>query len=93
MLMITYLKRILMSHSETPVVDTNNLDLPIVESIDPKPVLTILERIFRLQHSLNTDTNGVNYLSGVTNTGKAIDYLTCIKMEIGECLGTTPWKH
>lgn len=73
--------------------DVNDPTLPIVETVDSEPILKLLENVFRLQHTLNTNTNGTNYLSGTTATGKDVDFLTCIKAEIHECLMTTPWEH
>lgn len=45
------------------------------------------------QHELNVSTSGENYLTGVTNKGKTIDWNLCIIMELCELIDSYPWKH
>jgi dimeric dUTPase (all-alpha-NTP-PPase superfamily) len=42
---------------------------------------------------LNVNTNGANYLAGVTDKGKTIDWYLCVDDELSELLNSTPWKH
>ncbi len=52
----------------------------------------ILE-MFNMQLSLNNDTNGKNWVDGVTKDGKKIDWKRCIYMECLEVVDSFSWKH
>jgi len=50
--------------------------------------------MFTLQDKLNTNTNGENWKSGITNRGKEINWNRCIYMEAAEAIDSFPaWKH
>jgi len=50
--------------------------------------------MFTLQDKLNTNTNGKNWKSGITNKGKEINWNRCIYMEAAEAIDSFPtWKH
>jgi hypothetical protein len=53
----------------------------------------ILISLAELQASLNTATSGDEWITGVTNKGKEINWVTCISMEASEMLDCFPWKH
>ena len=50
-------------------------------------------KMLRKQHTLNVNTNGANYLAGLTDKGKPIDWHLCVVDELCELLNSTPWKH
>ena len=52
-----------------------------------------LEQMIEAQETLNTLTNGEGWRTGVTDTGKFINWTRCIRMEICELIDSTPWKH
>jgi len=46
-----------------------------------------------LQNSLNIETNGEDWVYGVTDKGKLIRWWLCINMEVSELIDSAPWKH
>jgi len=62
-----------------------------------KEVLSInLKKIMEMhvmQRSLNVDTNGPQWLTGVTKDGRVIDWRRCMYMETAEAIDSLNWKH
>lgn len=58
--------------------------------------MTDLEKILDMlnkQDDLNCLTNGDNWKSNVTNKGKTINWLRCIRREAMELCDSYPWEH
>lgn len=53
----------------------------------------LFKTIANMQDELNTYVNGEEWVSGVTNKGKDIDWETCIMVEAGELMDSVAWKH
>jgi len=54
------------------------------------------EKIFemvKLQKRLNDNTNGENWINGVTKEGRKINWFRCIYMEAAEAIDSLNWKH
>jgi len=50
--------------------------------------------MFKLQNTLNNQTNGTDWKKGRTNKGREIDWKRCVYMEGAELLDSFPnWKH
>jgi len=56
-------------------------------------IKTMLTNMFYMQAELNSRTNGEQWLTGITNKNRTIDWLTCFKHEMSEALDCFPWKH
>ena len=56
-------------------------------------VVEKLKIMFKLQQSLNDETNGKNWELGVTKNGKKINWQRAIFMESAELIDSYPWKH
>jgi len=52
-----------------------------------------IKEMFQLQNKLNFDTNGDNWVNGITNKGKIINWERAITLELAECIDSFPWKH
>lgn len=52
-----------------------------------------LKEMYNLQHTFNDNTNGTEWLTGVTKEGKVIDWKLCYGMEMCEAMDSLPWKH
>jgi len=52
-----------------------------------------LKYLVSLQFRFNEETNGEEWLTGVTKEGKEINWYTCMVDEGVEVLGSYPWKH
>lgn len=46
-----------------------------------------------LQNRLNINTNGENWVNGVTKEGRDINWYRCIYMEAAEAIDSLNWKH
>lgn len=49
--------------------------------------------MLQLQAQLNDATNGEDWVKGVTNKGKVINWKRCIYMECAEMIDSFSWKH
>lgn len=52
-----------------------------------------LVEMYNLQNTLNNETNGEGWISGITKNQKEINWYRCIYMEASEAIGSYPWKH
>jgi dimeric dUTPase (all-alpha-NTP-PPase superfamily) len=52
-----------------------------------------LEAMFKLQRSLNDETNGEGWENGYTKTNNIINWRRCIYMECAELVDSFQWKH
>lgn len=53
----------------------------------------LMLKMAKLQADLNTATNGSEWIKGITNKGKEINWIMCICVEAVEMLDSLPWKH
>jgi dimeric dUTPase (all-alpha-NTP-PPase superfamily) len=52
-----------------------------------------IKDMFQLQNKLNNETNGTDWVNGITNKGKVINWDRAITLELAECIDSFPWKH
>ncbi len=52
-----------------------------------------ITQMLKLQQILNDETNGIGWESGVTKSGKIIDWRRCSYLECAELIESYPWKH
>lgn len=53
----------------------------------------LVDEMFRLQIMFNNETNGEEWVNGVTKEGACIDWTVCITQESAELIDSIPWKH
>jgi hypothetical protein len=51
------------------------------------------KEMFELQNRLNNNTNGIEWISGITNKNRTINWYRCIYMETAEAIDSLNWKH
>ena len=52
-----------------------------------------IQQMFELQKQLNDNTNGPQWLDGITKEGRHISWHRCIYMEAAEAIDSFNWKH
>ncbi len=52
-----------------------------------------IKEMFKLQNKLNINTNGKEWIDGITKYGRKIDWFRCIYMETAEAIDSLNWKH
>lgn len=52
-----------------------------------------IEEMLKLQLKLNNDTNGEQWVTGITKNDKTINWRRCIYMECAELIDSFSWKH
>ncbi len=52
-----------------------------------------IKEMFELQNKLNINTNGEEWINGVTKDNRKIDWFRCIYMEAAEAIDSLNWKH
>jgi len=52
-----------------------------------------IKEMLELQQKLNDSTNGLGWESGVTKSGKLINWKRCTYLECAELIESYPWKH
>ena len=58
-----------------------------------KETIDSVKNMLQLQQTLNNNTNGLNWESGINKYNKEIDWFLCINLEAAEAIESTPWKH
>ena len=53
----------------------------------------MMREMFRLQNTLNNQTNGENWIGGITKEGRKINWKRCIYIESVELTDSLNWKH
>jgi dimeric dUTPase (all-alpha-NTP-PPase superfamily) len=56
-------------------------------------MLEKFKEMLELQDSLNKNTAGEDWKSGITSEGRKINWFRCIYMEASEGIGSLGWKH
>jgi len=75
---------------------TNKTIIDVCIYSDKLNLETVTEHItemLTLQSELNYDTNGKQWLEGITNKNRFIDFKLCIGMEVNELIDSLNWKH
>jgi len=53
----------------------------------------MIREMFRLQNTLNNQTNGEQWTQGITKEGRTINWKRCIWLETAEAAESLAWKH